>query len=664
MLRGPQGALRGRTAPAGAITIRTRRPDLDEVNGYLQATGTDQSAYNVQGAVSLPLVEGKLALRAAMLVDGNRVNQVRNISRGGRSQARTESGRLSLAWEPTSALQINLAYQYLSIDTHLNQQVIGAGNAPTLGSAVRSGPAAAVEDYLAVAEGDRRFRNRTHLLTGSAQWDLGAVTLSLVGGHQYSKLTQAYDQDAGNAIPGYVNTSTVITPSKVDTAELRLSSNNDGIWNWTLGAFYNRRQGDVSQVQKADTFFGNFPIGLGLYLPINALITVPQDERTMSVAASSRFRFTEKLTLEVGARYTDARNEQFAYLTISSPGFPGVAGYPIPARPPIPATTSPLVPPSIAVGKGTALTGGATLTYEISPAATAYVAYGRSYRLGTAGVGVPANISTDLIRTGDERSDAVEVGLKTSLLDRRITANVSAFYQKYKGYIARIPFVYYDFGVRNAQGAAVGSPDGVVDGVFPSGFNYNGDAKVRGVEATINARPTPNWDIMVGASYVRGRFDGARLPCNDFNGDGAPDTVGSPKITGAGNVSYCATDGRLAEIPDFNLTANTELRLPLGAVEPFVSALLTYRPGFYYWRTDYQYRANVLLNLYAGVRGPETRWELRAFVKNALNQKRVVNVLGDAKVPTANPGVTYTSGYTLVSATQPREFGATVSFNF
>lgn len=664
VLRGPQGALRGRTAPAGAITIRTRRPDLEGVDGYYQATGTDRDAYNVQGALSFPIIEGTLALRAAVLVDGNRINQVRNVNSGGRSRSRTESARLSLRWEPDPAVRLNLSYQYLTYDNRVVQQVVGQGNAPALGSPDRSGPPASVADYIGVSEGDRRFINEGHFLNGSAEWDLGPATLTVIGGYQFSKLTQAYDQDVGNSIPGYINISRVVAPYKVRTGEVRLSSNNDGMWNWTVSAFYNQDTGLTTQDQNADTFFGRFPAALGLYLPITVGIDVPRYERTMSVAASSRFVFTPDLTLEVGARYTDQRSEQFAYSTVSSPGFPGVPGFPIPARPPIAPNTSALVPANIAVGKGQALTGGATLMYEISPGVTTYAAYGRSFRLGSAGVGVPQNLSVDLIRSGDEHSDAVEIGFKTSLLDRRITANVSAFYQKYDGYIVRLPSIYYDFGLRNALGQAVGAPDGVVDGVFPSGFNYNGDATVKGMEATINARATPNWDLMVGASYAKGRFDGASLPCNDFNGDGSPDTTGTPRITGRGNVSYCEVDGRLAELPDFNLTANTELRFPMGDVAPYISALVTYRPGFSYWRTNYRYQAQTSINLYVGIRPVSGSWELKGFVKNLLNQKRVLSIAGPATVPTASPSMVYDSGYTLISSTIPRELGLTAQLNF
>lgn len=40
VLKGPQGTLRGRSAPTGAITITSRRPDLDRIGGFASITTT------------------------------------------------------------------------------------------------------------------------------------------------------------------------------------------------------------------------------------------------------------------------------------------------------------------------------------------------------------------------------------------------------------------------------------------------------------------------------------------------------------------------------------------------------------------------------------------------------------------------------------------------
>jgi iron complex outermembrane receptor protein len=103
----------------------------------------------------------------------------------------------------------------------------------------------------------------------------------------------------------------------------------------------------------------------------------------------------------------------------------------------------------------------------------------------------------------------------------------------------------------------------------------------------------------------------------------------------------------------------------MGDYTPFVRGLFTYRPGFHSDRVNYDYRSRELLNLFVGLRGPDSKWEITAFARNLLNQKRITNIsLGNAITPTQTPGATLDSGYRLVNVMNPREFGATVNFKW
>ncbi len=274
-------------------------------------------------------------------------------------------------------------------------------------------------------------------------------------------------------------------------------------------------------------------------------------------------------------------------------------------------------------------------------------------------------MSRDLIRTQPEKTDSFEAGLKGKLFDNRVNFTVSAFYQTLENYLSRFTGIQYNCpeenGACSVDGPAI-APGQPVNGGFD--FNYNGDAKIKGVEASIDGRVTDDWDLGISASYVRARFKNALVPCNDFAGTGVPNQDGTPVITGPGNVSYCQTNGRLSQTPDFNLTANTEIRFPMGEVTPFLRALVNYRPGFYADQVDYDYRSRTLLNIFAGFRTEDGRFELTAFAKNVLNQKRITNInLGTAQVATAD-GSFYNSGYRVVNVTNPREFGLTGMFRF
>lgn len=647
VLRGPQGALRGRTSPAGAITIRTRRPDLENITGDFQALGTDMNAHNIQGGVSLPIVPGKLAIRVAGLVDGNRINQVDNITTGLHSRSRTESARLSVAFAPTDNFTVNATYQYLNADNRQEQQVFGPGNA-AIGN-----PPIAYQDRKAVSEGPNRFQNNSNLLTVDANWDLGPVSLNFIGGHQSSLIKSSPDNDAGNAVHNLSQTQATQAPYLVNTAELRLSSNNDGFWNWTVSGFYTKQTGTTTSLLPLNVVVGvpGLPVPVAI-VPLLGDLSVPVYARTLAIAGSSRFKFTDKLTLEVALRYSALKNKQFAQLVI-----PGVAA-------PVNLVNFD--------SKNKPLTGAATLTYKFNRDLTAYVAYGRSYRGPTAGVGVGQNVTTDpnLIVSRPEKSNSVEAGLKATLLDRRLSIDVAGFYQKFNGFVSRFNNINTDQGTQVFSGFYAGPPDGSVDSV--GSYNYNGNATVKGVEGTLSGRPTDNWDFSVSASYAKARFDNALLPCNTVNAAGQAVIVPNAAFGGLNNVSYCTRNSRLSDVPDFSLTANTEVRATLGQLQPFVRGLFTYRPKVYSVLRNFEYPDREMLNLFVGVRSPHGGWEVSGFVRNLLNQNRITTVDAasgtvfgrNALTATGSPSVVFNSGYRTVSTTTPREIGGSISYHF
>lgn len=668
VLRGPQGALRGRTSPGGAITLRTRRANLNELEGYLQATGSDAHAYNIQGAVSVPVIQEKLAIRLSALADGNRGNNVRNYYTGERSDSQTNAVRFSAALRPVEDLTINFTYHYLHSDYVQNQQYVSGGFAPVdlpvnptsygfpvPNPAADPRPTLGIDDYGSVDIGPRHFHNTTHLITVNADWDLGDVAVQAVYGHQRTKLSSQIEQTQARVVP-ISNLEDLVVPYNVDMGELRLVSQNSGMFNWTAGAYYYRQTGDVKVFHTADDFGTTRDVGVEDFAVGDSFTFIPVNSKTYALSGSASLQLTDKLKVEAAARYNMNRGAKVSETIIF--GGPDGTG-----------------PGGISLGKSNipsnsnSWTGGANATYEINPDLTTYIAYGRSFRGGTGSVASTNNLSRDLLVTGDETSDSVEVGVKTTFFDRRLSLNVAAFYQKYKNYISTLQQIVYDKGT--GTGPTPNDPDGILDGF--KNQNYAGDMKSKGVEVTLSGRPTDNWDFTLAGAWVQARYDHARMPCNDFNGDGRPDTAQQietviPVVTGAGNVSYCIYNGRPTNVPDFSFTANTEYRFALGPVQPFIRGLVTYRPGVT-TETGYRYRSRTQVNLFAGLRGHEGAWEISAFVKNLLNQKRITND-SEAQiiVPTVTlagtPGDPYNSGYRAVNVNPPREWGLTGTFRF
>lgn len=678
VLRGPQGLLRGLTAPAGSITIATRRPSFDKAEGYAQVSGTDRHAYNVQGAVSVPLSD-QFAVRLAGLADGNRINQVKNITRGGQySRSRTESFRATLGFRPTDTLSAYLTYQHTNARNNQFTQVVGAGNTPqaiyseifgvpkifmppafgggpfAVDTTVRSGPALTAKDYASVTDGVYSVHNKTNLWNLQVKWDLDFATLTFVGGHQRSRIITNRDTDLGNAVPGYIQGAFVDVTYPVDTQELLLTSNNDEGFGWGLGFFHHNQKGRAYNLVQNDLFVYNVdpaalvqaPLGPGgsfitvpnkLGLTVDVL--VPIRTETTSFNGNLRY-FSGPLKIEGGLRYSMIRKTQRT--TLSTTGFQNT-----------PPTE--IIPANLQKTHLNLWSGGLTASYEVSPTMNVYAAYGHSFRAPTTGVSLPTGITGDLVRTQTEKTDSFEIGIKGSLLDRRLRYTLNGFYQTFDGYISKFDGIYW-----------TSATDSRGQGFFS--FNYNGDAKIKGIEATLDGAVTDNWDFGIAASYARGRYANALLPCNDYAGTGKPNQTGNPRVTGTGNVSYCKSNGKLAQLPDFTMTANTEVRFPMGKVTPFARALLTYRPGFYYNQVDYNYRSRTQLNMYVGVRGPDDAWEIDVFVRNLLNQQRITNIsLGTGTISSILAGVgggVYDSGYRNVNVMNPREFGVTASYRF
>lgn len=669
ILRGPQGLQRGLSSPAGSITITTRRPVFDEITGYAQASATDDNAYNFQGGVSLPFSD-KFAIRVAGLVDHNQLNQVGNISNGDHSRGTTLSGRVTLGFKPTDSFTAYLTYQYLESDVHQYAQVVGTG---ATGPAGTSGPALDVDDYASVMEGPARFKNRTHQITFNGHWDLGAVSLDGTAAYQYTKLAQFRDQDTTNAIPGYAPVQHVVSPYKVPTFELRLSTNDDGSLGGGIGAFYTKTTGTTTTGQPADNFFTAFaPASFGLFLPVDADVRVPVDVQTLSFNAFGHARFGS-LRVEGGLRYTKVKAVRVSDVMVSSPGFAGLPALGIPAIAPF-TINQVGVPADLKDQNTDAITGGVNLTYEVNDNLNVYAAYNRAFRAGSVGVAVPTGLSNDLIATDDEKTDSFEIGAKGSAFDRKLNFAVAAFYQKFDGFLQRFPGITYDcpnlpaaFGGGCGPvppASPIGTPgDKVNDGAFD--FNYNGDATVKGIELTLDAHPTSFWDISVSTAYVKARYKkDALVPCNDYNGDGTPDSNGTPVVTGSGNVSFCHIN-RLSDTPNFSLSGTSELRFPMGgSFTPFVRGLINYRPAVFSQLKNYRFQSRTQLNLYAGVRSDDGKWELTGFVKNLLNQHRITEISPGVGQVTAADGSVFNSGYRVVSATNPREFGASLAFRW
>nr|KIS29953.1 hypothetical protein TQ38_25510 [Novosphingobium sp. P6W] len=645
VLRGPQGLFRGRTSPAGSILLGSQKANVDQFTGYAQGTATNRHALNFQGAANLPLIPGVLGMRAALLYDQNRVGNVTNVD-GRRSHSDTMSGRVSFALE-TGPFTANLMYQHLNADTTPFTAVVGNGNQPSLalGDPTPTGPAISLKDRKSVIEGAFRFQNRTDFVTLNGAYDLGGPRLVYNGGYQDSYLRQARDQDVANAVPNYPRPQQLDVGYKTWNNELRLESAAGSRFTWALSGNYRDQKNSVPFNQNNDQFFGLMGVGpippSVTYVPILVNGDISIRTKEYGVAGTLGYEVVDGLKFTAGLRHTWTDVDRVQATTVTLPTL---------------GVTLPTSVDDSSLNKK-AFTGGANLSWQVTPDMTAYANYGHSFRPGVFAVGVTTPLDPSLLLTKDETSDGGEIGVKFSLFDRKVSLNIAAFYQKFNNYISYFPAFY-----TSAAG------NGVVDSVI-SPLPFTGDAVSQGFEVQLSARPTDNIDFSINASYADAHYDNAEILCNTFDGNG------NPVVPIGQQISTCQSDNRLAQIPKFNLTANGELRMPVGSVTPFLRGLVTYRPGFTSQRDNYTYRDYVKADLFLGLRDEDGRWEVNVFAKNLLNQTRALSV-GDSVfsqptseidftfTPTGAAGIPFSSGYRTATISPPREFGITSIFRW
>ena len=663
ILRGPQGVARGRTAPAGAITIATRKPSLNGFDGYVQATASDSDATNLQGGISIPLITDKLAVRLAFLDDRNALNHVHNVTRDEDSESHTQSYRLSVLAKPTENLTLSATYQHLKSDDVFHPQVIGTGAMLPTGplpsmAFAPNGPAAGIEDRVSVTDGPNFFKRDYDMLTVSAEWALSHGAISLTASKMDAYLDQQLDFDIGNAVSNYDEYQILGIPYEVEYAELRYSSELDGPFNFQIGANYSSSVSDPVFVhQRTDSLLSGMPAALmglppeygvistyPLYSlsPVVVDIESPTDLSNKSAFVSASYEINDRLQLNAGVRYTDYKSYQQSFLTVDAGGLIVLDNF---------AT----LPADKARRNVDALTGGASLVWQVNDAVSSYVSYGRSFRAGSAAVGNTAPLEDRLAITDDETSDALEFGLKGTLFERRMSFTLAAFYQQFENYIARTPEL-----IRMASGR-----NGIVDSVLK--VNYNADAVVKGFEATAWGKPSANWDISGSVSYTDAQFDGGQRPCNTL------DASGNIIIPIGQQASFCEVSGKMGDQSPLQFSANSEYRLArIGGFEPFVRGLVTYQPSFDSDLIDYEYDDLALANLYLGVRS-DKGWELSLFAKNLFDQAAVRSAAGSNHIKATsvlNPdfslstGPSIDSGYRVVTVNPPREVGVTLRVSF
>ncbi|HEY9092974.1 TonB-dependent receptor [Parasphingorhabdus sp.] len=272
VLRGPQGTLFGRNTSAGALNITNKRPDLNELGGFVNATYGNFDHMSVQGAINVPIVQDTLALRVTGAYR-KRDGYVTVVDRDGIELGKSNETdqylvRGQLGYESDGGISARLIADYSKSTASccspvelLKSPVETSGIFGLLGMGARGGMSApdvaenpfdtvtaqkSVENRIATSNQLPNPVNDQWGVTGEIEVPLSdTVDVIYIGSYREYRSTDSYDGtfsglDLFNILPGGG------TDIDTMTHELRVQGEAlGGALNWMVGGYYSTE--DIAQ---------------------------------------------------------------------------------------------------------------------------------------------------------------------------------------------------------------------------------------------------------------------------------------------------------------------------------------------------------------------------------------------------------------------------------
>jgi iron complex outermembrane receptor protein len=652
IIKGPQSALYGRNAFAGAVNIITAAPSLSEARGNLIATVGSDERYEIRGFVSLPIIKDKLAIMiggAASTFDGTwknnhpLANDSAALTRGNLGGYDNQLFQARVIAKPVDALTLDALWIHTdrAEDSAPNYTISTAGtftpfntlNASPVNGANRlfvgKLPVNAV-----VAAGDTRLpglvvdprsfgvRGPTDVISAKATFAPGGPFSAVYQfGYSYGAIT-ARGSVSNNPLSPLVlfgfNYGAIFDSSGSGSYfsgyshDFRINYDASQRFKAFIGFNYSDTQ-DLSSnvtefgpVNQIGGLFANsaFPIGPGLPFPAFNPVTYPQgllqrlsyyrrDEQIYSPYAFVSWRPLEKLEVTLEARYTWEDHRGTDFLT----------------REPTNTTLQALVPPQF-FQKISYFTPRAALKYSITPDNNVYFSASRGVKAGNFNQGFQFSGQATY---KSEDNWTYEIGSKNRF--GPLTVNVAGFYTDWNN---------LQTGVVRLN--ANGLPPASFVGSVPSQVGNLRGVNVYGGELELNWRATRNLSLNLGAAYNAARYKSGTFSQRFGASGNCNGTVCSyTTVAGVPYPVLSLSGNQLERVPDFNGVAGFSWDGQFGNASRnryFIRGDITYKTKQYMDEANLSFVPDRALgNLSAGVTLGNI--ELIAWVKNLTDEKYV-----------------------------------------
>jgi iron complex outermembrane receptor protein len=470
VLRGPQGALYGRNAIGGAITIVTRQP-TDELAGQIELGADSGPGYTVRGTVGGPLAGSETV---KYRLSGSYVDTdgyIDNPFLGEEADPYKEvSARLKLLWEPTDAFFADLRLSTSALDAQ----------------ALYFNIAAEADDTSLPVRVNNAGVNERDLVTFSLKLEWAGEYGSFTSITAYDELEELLTGDQFSFLPpeeSFLNLDTsgfgdfirfltgdaVVDLSQtqfLDTSswsqEFRFVSPAERRFRWIAGAYAIATDRFISTGNQIDRGNGVFPVFRtprpSVFVdpsdpsPQLGLLSDEQDNFAWAVFGEVAYDLSDAVEASFSLRYDEDTREN---TTLTEPLYD--------------PTGIGLVPGTVREETWDDLQPKLTLRYRPNDDVTFYGGYSRGFRSGgfnQSGVGaaVPEPGIEDIF--DEQTADTYEVGVKSVFGGGRIFTSLSAFYTDFEGAY----FFFFDPGTSTQNLGSIPEAEYM-------GFEFEGNAQ-------------------------------------------------------------------------------------------------------------------------------------------------------------------------------------------
>ena len=601
VLRGPQGTLYGASSMSGTIRFIPKSPELDRFGGYVSAEASTtehaSSNYNVNGALNLPLIEGKLALRVVgwKLYDSGFVDQVRVGTLGllrGVNDDDVGGGRVILRYQATDDLAIEANYTNQSEKSKGSSRYTPAGI-----TAFNGGPITPIQgcDLCNTDVTQSPWTDNIHVFGLTVNYDTGHGTVTGTT-NQFNRHTGfTFDSTPILVHFGVPIPAETLEPRerKVNSSELRYASKFDFPVNFVAGVYREHETQDltVDVIKTNNEGLINGPFSSSnaddaLSNPNGNTFFGRTDDRSSTQYAGfgeATWKPDDAWTVVAGVRYFTEKLNGVQTQTHPFGGFPGAPNL------------VPVADPEETFNK---ITWKANVSYKFNEAALLYGTASTGFRSGGLNAvsepfePIPAAYAPDSLTN-------FEAGIK-GRLQRMFDYQLDAYFIRWS----------------NIQ---------VQETTADQAFVYIGNAgvaHVKGVEFELTARPI---------EYLTAQFAGSYQDAFLVQGADA--------FQKAANPTLGVTGDPIPNVPQFQFNLGLNYTRPIsGEVEGFAATDVTYRDAVNaYFVSNSKFNLKLppytLVGLRAGIiNGP---WTFTVFARNLTDKRAEVSAINSTQDPHA-----------------------------